>query len=56
MKTIEIKERINNFEGYTYKPGVYEVVGVAPVGLQVTDETAKKLLKLFPDTVKAGKG
>lgn len=62
MKTIQVKTRINNFEGYTYKPGQYEVIkDGSPMGFQVAEEAARKLLKRFPDSVavvkeeKAGK-
>lgn len=53
MKTITIKERIDNFERVTYKPGVYEVVKETPADFQMTEETAKRLKEVYPDRVKA---
>ena len=51
MKTIQIKGRIQNFKGTTYKPGTYEITEGQPVGWQVTEETAEKLLTIYPALV-----
>jgi len=53
MKTITVKQRIQNFEGYTYKPGTYEIVEGQPVGWQVTEEMAQKLQIAYPALVTA---